>query len=107
VGAMVQKTASFHTTYEIVEEKTEWMKPSSLPGFRVENSIEVHHGGHRGGMVFASGHGQPAAESSPLTLQQAVNIALERNPLRKAALADTRVAFRRCSRKRDLCLCLG
>jgi len=37
--------------------------------------------------------GQPAAESSPLTLQQAVNIALEKNPLRKAALADTRVAF--------------
>jgi outer membrane protein TolC len=35
---------------------------------------------------------QPAAESSPLTLQQAVNIALEKNPLRKAALADTRVA---------------
>ncbi|MGH9538395.1 MAG: OsmC family protein [Terriglobales bacterium] len=27
VGAMVQKTASFHTTYEIVEEKTTWMKP--------------------------------------------------------------------------------
>src|SRR5271157_2348208 len=26
VGAMVQKTASFHTTYEIVEDKTEWMK---------------------------------------------------------------------------------
>jgi outer membrane protein TolC len=36
---------------------------------------------------------QPPAESSPLTLQQAVNIALEKNPLRKAALADTRVAF--------------
>jgi len=36
---------------------------------------------------------QPAAESSPLTLQQAVNIALGKNPLRKAALADTRVAF--------------
>jgi outer membrane protein TolC len=35
---------------------------------------------------------QPAAESSKLTLQQAVNIALEKNPLRKAALADTRVA---------------
>lgn len=28
VGAMLQKTASFHTTYEIIEEKTEWMKPS-------------------------------------------------------------------------------
>jgi putative redox protein len=27
VGAMVQKTAAFHTTYEILEEKTEWMKP--------------------------------------------------------------------------------
>jgi putative redox protein len=26
VGAMVQKTASLHTTYEIVAEKTEWMK---------------------------------------------------------------------------------
>ena len=36
---------------------------------------------------------QPAAESSPLTLQQAVNIALEKNPLRKAVLADKRVAF--------------
>ena len=36
---------------------------------------------------------QPSAESSPLTLQQAVNIALEKNPLRKAVLADTRVAF--------------
>jgi len=34
---------------------------------------------------------QPSAESSPLTLQQAVNIALEKNPLRKAAIADTRV----------------
>src|ERR1035437_1703633 len=35
---------------------------------------------------------QPAAESSALTLQQAAMIALEKNPLRKAALADTRVA---------------
>ncbi|MGB8008152.1 MAG: TolC family protein [Terriglobales bacterium] len=35
---------------------------------------------------------QPAAGPSPLTLQQAVTIALEKNPLRKAALADTRVS---------------
>lgn len=35
---------------------------------------------------------QQAAESSPLTLQQAVKIALEKNPLRKVAVADTRVA---------------
>src|SRR5271167_5281622 len=32
VGAMVQKTASFHTTYEIVEDKTEWMKPTQAAG---------------------------------------------------------------------------
>ena len=32
VGAMVQKTASFHTTYEIVEDKTEWMKPLAPVG---------------------------------------------------------------------------
>jgi putative redox protein len=27
VGAMVKQTATFSTTYEIVEEKTAWMKP--------------------------------------------------------------------------------
>ena len=32
VGAMVQKTASFHTTHEIVEDKTEWMKPAQAVG---------------------------------------------------------------------------
>ena len=32
VGAMVQKTAAFHTTYEIVEEKTDWLKPSQMAG---------------------------------------------------------------------------
>jgi putative redox protein len=32
VGAMVQKTASFHTTYEIVEDNTEWMKPVPTSG---------------------------------------------------------------------------
>ena len=35
---------------------------------------------------------QQAVQPSALTLQQAVKIALEKNPLRKAALADTRVA---------------
>jgi putative redox protein len=32
VGAMVQKTASFHTTYEIVEDRTEWVKPTQAAG---------------------------------------------------------------------------
>jgi putative redox protein len=32
VGAMVQKTATFHTTYEIVEDKTEWMKSLAAAG---------------------------------------------------------------------------
>jgi len=37
-------------------------------------------------------HAQQAQQLSPLTLQQAVNIALEKNPERKAALADTKAA---------------
>jgi putative redox protein len=28
VGAMVKQTASLHTTYEIVEEKTQWLTPT-------------------------------------------------------------------------------
>lgn len=28
VGAMVKQTASLHTTYEIIEEKTEWLAPA-------------------------------------------------------------------------------
>lgn len=32
VGAMVQKTATFQTTYEIVEDKTEWVKPIEAAG---------------------------------------------------------------------------
>jgi outer membrane protein len=40
------------------------------------------------GLLFA----RQAQQPSPLTLQQAVNIALEKNPERKAALADTRAA---------------
>jgi outer membrane protein len=39
-------------------------------------------------LVFA----QETQGTSPLTLQQAVNIALEKNPQRKAALADTKAA---------------
>ena len=35
---------------------------------------------------------QQTVDPSPLTLQQAVRIALEKNPLRKAAVADTRVS---------------
>ncbi len=34
VGAMVRKSATFHTTYEIVEDKTDWMKPVSAAGVR-------------------------------------------------------------------------
>src|SRR6266705_5444619 len=32
VGAMVQKTATFHTTYEIVEEKNEWIGTAQTSG---------------------------------------------------------------------------
>src|SRR5579862_1937903 len=34
VGAMVQKTAAFHTTFEIVAEKTEWASPMEPAGTR-------------------------------------------------------------------------
>ncbi len=39
-----------------------------------------------------SASAQQEAQPSSLTLQQAVTIALEKNPLRKAAIADTKVA---------------
>lgn len=32
VGAMVQKTATLHTTYDVVEDKTEWMRPVEAVG---------------------------------------------------------------------------
>ena len=43
-----------------------------------------------GTALLAAGSAQ--SSSAPLTLQDAVRIALEKNPLRKAALADTRAA---------------
>jgi outer membrane protein len=49
-----------------------------------------------GGLIALFGSGlllaQQSQQASPLTLRQAVNIALEKNPQRKAALADTRAA---------------
>jgi outer membrane protein len=42
--------------------------------------------------ILPAAQAQQTADPSPLTLQQAVKIALEKNPLRKAAVADTRVA---------------
>ncbi len=42
---------------------------------------------------FGEASAQQAAQSSSLTLLQAVNIALEKNPLRKAAIADTKAAL--------------
>jgi outer membrane protein TolC len=39
-----------------------------------------------------SASAQQGGQPSSLTLQQAVNIALQKNPLRKAAIADTKVA---------------
>jgi hypothetical protein len=29
---MVQKSATFHTTFEILEDKTEWLKPLMAAG---------------------------------------------------------------------------
>ena len=43
-------------------------------------------------LSFVSAWAQQEAQPSSLTLQQAVTIALEKNPVRKAAIADTKVA---------------
>jgi outer membrane protein TolC len=43
-------------------------------------------------LLLVAAWAQPEAQPSTLTLQQAVIIALEKNPLRKAAIADTKVA---------------
>ena len=43
-------------------------------------------------LAFATASAQQNAAASPLTLQQAVQIALEKNPVRKAAVADTKAA---------------
>src|SRR4030095_14279793 len=43
-------------------------------------------------LPLAAASAQQEAQPSPLTLQQAVNVALEKNPLRKAAIADTKAA---------------
>ena len=42
-------------------------------------------------LTCMSASAQQDAQPSSLTLQQAVTIALEKNPLRKAAIADTRL----------------
>jgi len=44
-------------------------------------------------LPWASASAQQEAQPSSLTLQQAVTIALEKNPLCKAAIADTKAAF--------------
>jgi outer membrane protein TolC len=43
-------------------------------------------------LALVEASAQQEAQPSPLTLQQAVNVALEKNPLRKAAIADTKAA---------------
>jgi outer membrane protein TolC len=49
--------------------------------------------GVAGGLMLATlASAQQPAGVSPLTLKQAVDIALEKNPLRKAAIADTKAA---------------
>jgi outer membrane protein TolC len=45
-----------------------------------------------GGPLASQLQSQQSQESSPITLQRAINIALEKNPERKAALADTKAA---------------
>ena len=50
------------------------------------------------GCLWVAASAQQEAQPSSLTLQQAVTIALEKNPLRKAAIADTKAASAGSSR---------
>ena len=54
--------------------------------------VKIVHAALVGLCLLQGAQAQSAAEPATLTLQQGVKIALEKNPLRKAALADTRVA---------------
>ena len=89
----MQKSATFHTTFEILEDKTEWLKPpmaAGSPGVRMQ---------FRFGLALAAilvclstASAQQQEQASPLTLRHAIELALEKNPLRKAAIADVKVA---------------
>jgi len=56
-------------------------------------------------LFLAAASAQQEAQPSALTLQQAVNTGLEKNPLRKAAIADTKAASAEFVRRaRSSCL---
>jgi len=61
---------------------------AGVPRFLASLALAVLVAHFGSGLLF----GQELQHASPLTLRQAVNIALEKNPQRKAALADTRAA---------------
>jgi hypothetical protein len=71
VGAMVKQSAMFKTTYEITEEKTEWIKPqvAELRAWICRpNSCWHWASGYLCGTAVAQQSVQPA----PLTVQRAV-----------------------------------
>jgi len=68
------------------------MKPAQAAGVQVEGSIQSASERRGCVPVFRGSLSSTGGAAFVLTLQQAVNIALEKNPLRKAAIADTKLA---------------
>jgi len=98
---MVQKNASFQITYELDKDKTKeggpgWSGARLKPFFKVVLCLAVAW------LPLVPASGQQEVQPSLLTLQQAVNIALEKNPWHKAAIADTKAASAEVSEARSL-----
>jgi len=68
------------------------MKPAQAVGARLKAFFKVVLSLAVAWLPLMAASAQPEAQPSPLTLQQAVNVALEKNPQRKAAIADTKAA---------------
>jgi outer membrane protein len=80
------------STYEILEDKTEDEAGSGRRRARLKAFFKAFLSLAVAWLPLVAASAQQEAQPSPLTLQQAVNIALEKNPLRKAAIADTKAA---------------
>jgi outer membrane protein TolC len=82
----------FLATHEIVEDKIEDEAGSGSGRARLKAFFKAVLSLAVAWLPLVAASAQPEAQPSPLTLQQAVNVALEKNPLRKAAIADTKAA---------------
>lgn len=87
-----------HRVNNIRRQSNTLVRFGGVPRFTANLALVLLFAQLMPGLLFAQQLQQP----SPLTLRQAVNIALEKNPRRKAALADTRAASADVKQARSL-----